>query len=95
MHIYVTRTLYNDNHQVKINQRVMRWINIQEQEFNAREIRYHNQAVNTYNDVISQLIPMINRSSGSQKVQLIAVMIRQISLKLESKRELERLTRQL
>jgi len=59
------------------------------------QIRYHNQAVNTYSQVINQLKTRINRSSGFQKEQLIAVMIRQISLRLESKRELERLTRQL
>jgi len=68
---------------------------VHEQGFIAQEIRYHNQAVNTYNQVISQMIARINRSSGFQKEQLIAVMIRQISLRLESKRELERLTRQL
>ena len=73
----------------------MKWTSVHEQGFNAQEIRYHNQAVNTYNQIISQLIPRINRSSGSQKKQLIAVLIRQISLKLESKQELERLTRQL
>ena len=73
----------------------MKWTNVHEQGFNAQEIRYHTQAVNTYNEVISQMITRINRSSGAQKEQLIAVLIRQISLRLESKRELERLTSQL